>query len=142
MRKIHAVVLVLFGWMMIGADDCGLWKSTSPTGPGNTPPPLIASYCQTDPPLGCVGLCITVDMGAMGPPPPTPSTTCDAGGDLAKQFVSDVETILVCDETMASYVVFPPYFSITPQVVQTGTCAQPPALPNTMPLSAFMGFGQ
>jgi hypothetical protein len=91
-------------------------------------------------------VCITVDVPGMETPPPTPTDTCDTGGDLAKQFSADVQTVLVCDPNtypdMESYVVFPPYFSIAPQVVQTGGCVQPPSLPDTMPLSTFMGIAQ
>lgn len=138
-----AMALFLSG---IGADNCGFyWPSGASTSGDSTTP--AKPLCKTDPPLACVGMCITVTMPGMGTPPPTPSPDCGAGGDLAKLFVTDVQTILACDPNMypemASYVVFPPFFSITPQVIETGDgCVQPPALPDTMPLSAFLGITQ
>ena len=76
----------------------------------------------------------------MAPPPPSSTPGCAGGGGLAQQFVTDVQTVLTCDESMSSYAVLPPFFYITPRVTQMGNCLPPPALPDTVSLAAFMGF--
>jgi hypothetical protein len=139
--------LLLFALLTIGADDCALTQIGKPVPPSSTSPAL--PYCSTDPPLGCVALCIfaPTDIPDMPPPPTTPTTTdncTDPGsGTIAAQFITDVQTILECDPTLwggASYVVFSTFFSLTRQVAQAGNCTPPPTLPDDEPLSTFMGF--
>jgi hypothetical protein len=143
--KTHAFALGLFGWTMIGANDCGLWTSTSPTGPGGAPPPPPPQFCLTDPPLDCYAVCVTdpVIVAMMGPDMPPTTTGCGDSGELAKLFKTDAQTILVCDENMDSYAVFPPKFQIVPMVIETGDgCVQPPALPAEMPMSLLLNLLQ
>jgi hypothetical protein len=130
-------------------DDCGnSWSAYDKAHPP-VPPPLV-QYCHTDPPLLCGGVCTVVTdvMAAMSidPPPPIPTTPCAAGGPLAQQFETDVQTILVCDPNqndMQSYVVFPPFFSITPDLVEIGDgCTPPPAPPIWMPLDTYLALAQ
>jgi hypothetical protein len=142
--------LTLFGLAMIGAKDCDPWAAWDGNSGTLPPPPRIASYCTTDPPIDCVAICFVVGTGDAVPPPPSTPTLmadCGSGGLVAQQFVDDVTTILTCNPNqypdMSSYVVFPTFFQLTPMVTQTtGQCVQPPALPGTMPLSTFMGFDQ
>jgi hypothetical protein len=140
MRKTHAVVLVVFAWMMIGAQDCNPWAGE--VGPDSPKTSTPVNYCTTDPPVDCAGLCIIM-LGlpeGMSPPPPSPTPGCAGGGGLTQQFVTDIQTTLVCDESMPSYAVLPPFFHITPQVTQTGNCTPPPALPDMVSLAVFMGY--
>jgi hypothetical protein len=146
MKLVTKYMLTLFA-LHSPFDACGnAWKQSEQQDPANQPLPP-PQYCTTDPPLECVGVCLTGPMAAVaGSPPPTPTPACSAGSDLARLFVTDVQTILVCDENlypnMESYVVFPPFFQIAPQVIEAGDgCVQPPVLPDTMPFGAFMMGG-
>jgi hypothetical protein len=90
--------------------------------------------------VGCLAICVIVDPGDSGPPPPPTAPfvvgNCsdEGSGNLAALFTSDVNNTYTCDPTMynnQSYSVFPTYFLITPQVAQTGLCTMPPVPPPT-----------
>jgi hypothetical protein len=125
-------------------ESCGnAWSNKLKQDQANQPPP--PEYCRMDPPLGCGGVCLTGDVAMMIPSDTPPSTTpyCNASyaGALTMLFATDVQTVLVCDTSLDSYVVSAPYFQIVPEVVETGDgCAQPPPIPTSMPLSVFMGI--
>lgn len=145
----HKGVVALVALTMIGAKDCDPWGAWDGNN-GKTPPvPVPQHYCTTDPPLGCVAICFFAPLDAPMPMPslPTPTANCsDPGaGPRAAQFLTDIDTVLTCDQNLyygASYVVFPTTFYLDPQVTQTGNCTPPPPLPADEPLSAFMGFNQ
>jgi hypothetical protein len=79
-------------------------------------------------------------MAGVTPGSPSAPQFCGGGGNLAQLFIDDVMNTLVCDDSQPSYYVLPPYFQITPVVVESGDgCTQVPIPPATVPLSAVMG---
>ena len=146
----NRAALALFGSAMLGADNCTINLPWDSGGDTSAPIPVPADFCHTDPPVGCWGLCLFPDMTDtdISPPPATPTATSnctDPGtGDLATQFVMDINTILVCDPTLygGSYVVFPTDFFLARTVAKVGSCVIPPLPPLTESLAQLMGGGQ
>ena len=139
--KLFSSVLMLLAASSSPFDTCGnSFAKRQAEVQANQPP--LPFYCRTDPPLLCYGMCLTGDVANMLPPGMPPATSgCDEGGDLGKLFKDDVQAILVCDESVDSYAVFPPEFLITPVVVETGDgCMQPPTLPAEMPLKVLLNL--
>jgi hypothetical protein len=88
-RKIHTLLLVLFAWMAIGADNCDGWGwSAGPTKntPAPTPTPALP-WCYTDPPQGCAVVCTDPTL------PPAPNGCCSnpAADVLTMQFLMHVQ---------------------------------------------------
>jgi hypothetical protein len=62
MRKIHAVVLVLFAVGSLGGKGC--FDSYGDSWSKVAQPPPTKPWCQFDPPVGCRAIC--TDVGAIG----------------------------------------------------------------------------
>jgi hypothetical protein len=86
MNRTHALALMLFGCMTIGADgSCNPWAGwTNPPPPSTTPP--SKPYCYTDPPLGCAAICQDVDTLNF-----TDACNNIEAGSLTAKFVKDID---------------------------------------------------
>jgi hypothetical protein len=87
-----------------------------------------------DPPVGCAVACnLPAGLMPSGAAAKTPQCSDVSAGPLTQLFLSDVQTILVCDDSRPLYLVYPTNFLITPSPVgSTSNCVIPPAPPPTV----------
>ncbi len=80
----NRAALALFGFVMIGADDCNITLPWDPGTPGGSPPPPMP-YCLTDPPVGCAAVCVGVGVQSF-----TDACSNIEAGPLTVKFEMDV----------------------------------------------------